>query len=44
MKLNYPKEWFEKSALIEGDDEIGAGMPPVALPQVIVDMEDGVLT
>jgi len=29
MKLNYPKEWFEKSALIEGDDEIGAGVPPV---------------
>ena len=28
MKLNYPKEWFLKSAGIEGDSEIGAGVPP----------------
>lgn len=28
MKLNYPKEWFLRSAEIEGDSEIGAGTPP----------------
>jgi HTH-type transcriptional regulator, competence development regulator len=28
MKLEYPKEWFERSALIEGDAEVGAGVPP----------------
>ena len=30
MKLQYPKAWFESSALIEGDAEVGAGLPPVA--------------
>ncbi len=30
MKLNYPKDWFLKSAEIEGDAEIGAGVPPWA--------------
>ena len=44
MKLHYPKEWFEKSALIEGDDEIGAGVPPAKLPQGMADMEDGAST
>ncbi len=29
MKLNYPKEWFERSAEIEGNAEIGAGCPAV---------------
>ena len=28
MKLECPKEWFERSALIEGDAEVGAGVPP----------------
>jgi HTH-type transcriptional regulator, competence development regulator len=28
MKLQYPKEWFERSAFIEGDAEVGAGFPP----------------
>jgi len=28
MKLDYPKEWFLRSAEIEGDSEIGAGTPP----------------
>ena len=28
MKLEYPKEWFERSALLEGDAEVGAGVPP----------------
>lgn len=28
MKINYSKEWFAKSARIEGDSEIGAGNPP----------------
>lgn len=28
MKLNYPKEWFERNAEIEGDAEVGAGIPP----------------
>lgn len=27
MKLEYPKEWFLRSAEIEGEAEIGAGMP-----------------
>ena len=26
MTLNYPKEWFERSALLEGDSEVGAGV------------------
>ena len=30
MKLQYPKAWFERSAEIEGDAEVGAGIPPVA--------------
>ncbi len=25
MKIDYPKEWFLESAIIEGDSEIGAG-------------------
>lgn len=28
MKLEYPKEWFKSSAEIEGDAEVGAGVPP----------------
>ena len=28
MKLDYPKEWFEKSAELEGDSEVGAGGGP----------------
>lgn len=28
MKLEYPKEWFRRSAEIEGESEIGAGLPP----------------
>lgn len=28
MKLQYPKEWFERSAQIEGDAEVGAGVFP----------------
>lgn len=39
MKLNYPKDWFERSAAIEGSAEIGAGLPaefaplpPLAVP------------
>jgi transcriptional regulator with XRE-family HTH domain len=28
MNIEYPKEWFERSALIEGDAEVGAGFPP----------------
>ncbi len=28
MKLEHPKEWFEHSALIEGDAEVGAGIAP----------------
>lgn len=27
MNPNYPKEWFERSAEIEGDSSIGAGCP-----------------
>jgi HTH-type transcriptional regulator, competence development regulator len=30
MKLHYPKAWFERSAEIEGDTEVGAGIPPFA--------------
>jgi len=30
MKLQYPKEWFERSAKIEGDAEVGAGVPPTS--------------
>jgi hypothetical protein len=29
MKIHYPKEWFERSAEIEGSAEIGAGCPAV---------------
>jgi len=29
MKLEYPKEWFERSAEIEGTSEVGAGCPAV---------------
>jgi hypothetical protein len=32
MKLQYPKEWFERSAEIEGDAEVGAGFPPTTEP------------
>ena len=28
MKLNLPKEWFIRSADLEGDSEVGAGVPP----------------
>lgn len=28
MKIEYPKEWFVRSAEIEGDAEVGAGIPP----------------
>lgn len=28
MKLNYPKEWYERRIALEGDVEIGAGTPP----------------
>ena len=28
MKLEYPKEWFQRSAEIEGESEVGAGVPP----------------
>ena len=28
MKLEYSKEWFERSAELEGDHEVGAGSPP----------------
>lgn len=28
MKLEYPKEWFQHSAEIEGEAEVGAGVPP----------------
>lgn len=27
MKLNTPKQWFEKSARLEGDSAVGAGLP-----------------
>jgi len=27
MKLQYPKAWFERSAAMEGDAEVGAGAP-----------------
>lgn len=30
MKLEYPKDWFEKSAAIEGAAEVGAGVPAAA--------------
>lgn len=30
MKLEYPKEWFLRSADIEGEAEIGAGSPPLS--------------
>lgn len=29
MKMHYPKEWFERSAEIEGTAEVGAGSPAV---------------
>lgn len=32
MKLNYPKDWFERSAAIEGIAEIGAGLPAEFAP------------
>ena len=32
MKLQYPKEWFERSADIEGDAEVGAGFLPTTEP------------
>ncbi len=28
MKLQHPREWFERSAEIEGDAEVGAGCAP----------------
>ena len=28
MKLEYPKEWFARSAEIEGVTEVGGGLPP----------------
>jgi hypothetical protein len=28
MELEYTKEWFERSAAMEGDAEVGAGVPP----------------
>jgi hypothetical protein len=28
MKFNISKEWCEQSAKIEGDSEVGAGVPP----------------
>ena len=28
MKLNYSKEWYESRIALEGDAEIGAGIPP----------------
>lgn len=33
MKLEYPKEWFERSAELEGDAEVGAGLLPADLPR-----------
>lgn len=32
MNIDYPKEWFANSARIEGDSEIGAGIPPTHRP------------
>jgi len=28
MKLSHPKSWYQKNSEIEGDSEIGAGIPP----------------
>jgi hypothetical protein len=28
MKLNHPKSWYERSADLEGNSEVGAGIPP----------------
>jgi hypothetical protein len=28
MKLEHPKSWYQKNSEIEGDSEIGAGIPP----------------
>lgn len=28
MKLVHPKSWYEKSADLEGNSEVGAGIPP----------------
>jgi transcriptional regulator with XRE-family HTH domain len=33
MKLNYPKDWFERSAAVEGIAEIGAGLSAEFSPQ-----------
>jgi len=31
MNLQYPKSWFERGANIEGDAEVGAGVPPTSV-------------
>lgn len=33
MKLEHPKNWYEKNSAIEGNSEIGAGIPPGAQTQ-----------
>lgn len=33
MKLDHPKSWYEKNADMEGDSEVGAGIPPGARVQ-----------
>ena len=30
MKIEYPKDWFARSAEIEGNAEVGAGIPPAS--------------
>ena len=30
MKLEHPKSWYKKNSELEGDSEIGAGIPPGA--------------
>jgi transcriptional regulator with XRE-family HTH domain len=32
MKLDYPKSWFEHQITLEGEAEVGAGIPPAPAP------------
>ncbi|MCF7816926.1 MAG: hypothetical protein K9M54_03490 [Kiritimatiellales bacterium] len=43
MKIDYPKEWFVHSAKIEGDVEVGAGVPPTSRILDMSDEEDSML-
>jgi len=41
MKMNFTKQWFEKSAQIEGDSAVGAGLPEFLFSSVCPEQDAG---